>query len=252
VLPVGIGSDPGADRRRAIPLPVPGRDTFVLLVEAVAREEAVAERPVRPVGEERVLTLPARAVGRVERVQVDVPPVRVERDAGRRRLVAVDRFAVVLVTAEEVVEPPAVDPVEIDVELWSRPSPMREVQLPGRLEFGPGPVAEIGQHPLPALERPVAAVRSLTGRHEPGELWAVVRRAVRDLPPEVLAKGGPAAGVVDLELDLVVDRTPGEHVALLASVPEGDVRDASRVYGERDLRGVPRHDHRALRGSTDD
>jgi len=48
------------------------------------RVEAVTDAPGRLVGQEAVLPFPAAAVRRVERVDEDVSPVRVERDAEAR------------------------------------------------------------------------------------------------------------------------------------------------------------------------
>src|SRR5205085_7229098 len=106
--------------------------------------------------------------------------------------------------ANEVVEAAAVAPVRAQLELRERPRPARDMELPGPLLGQPGCKAEVGEGRLPALERPVRAVRRLAAGDEVGELRAVVRAAGVAEPapvqPPVLA---PAARVVLLQPDLV-------------------------------------------------
>ena len=83
------------------------------------REQAVAEGPGTGVGQEAVLSLPAGAVGRVGRVEIQIAPERVERNPATGRLEPVHRLAAVQVLAEQVVVP-AVRPVEADVEVRHR------------------------------------------------------------------------------------------------------------------------------------
>src|SRR4029077_13171212 len=97
---------------------------------------------------------------------------------------------------------------------------------------------------------PVGAVRRLAARDEPGELGAVVglARVLEGLPDELAVL--PAAGVVELEMDLAdlrragavprVDRARGEEVG---DLPAHGVRDHCRSLGvdaELDARGVAR------------
>ena len=79
------------------------------------RVDAVAEGAGALVREKAVLALPARPVGRVERVDVEVAAEAVERLPRRGRVEAVDRRAPVGVRAEEVV-PPVPGPVHLDRE----------------------------------------------------------------------------------------------------------------------------------------
>src|SRR5438270_1953051 len=170
-------------------------------------------------------------------------PVAVKRRAVPRRPVAVHRDAAVGEAAEQVVEATAVDPVGVDLDLRERPGPVRDVQLPGALLGQPGREAEVRERRLPALQRPVRAVRGLAAGDEPRELWPVVRAArAPEATPVELAVLAPAAGVVLLELDLAevrarearVDRTPDEDAAQAAGRAVGDHRLALAVHGQAD------------------
>ena len=92
-----VGDDARADHGRAIASALAGSFRPV-------RIEAVAECSARVMGEEAVLALPADAVPGAERVDVDVPSVRVEGNALPRRGEAEDRLAGVRQSAGEVVE----------------------------------------------------------------------------------------------------------------------------------------------------
>ena len=141
--------------------------------------EAVAEDARRLVREERALAPPAGAVAGIERVEVQVPAVRIERRADARRTEAVYRLTLVRVAAEHVLEAAVVRPVEPDLD-------RRQVTRPvGRVELRVGAVtAVIRLQTLPALERPVAVLSGASqaatrnssegpvyGRHEP-PAWA--------------------------------------------------------------------------------
>ena len=96
-LPHDVGDDARADHGRAIASALAGSFRPV-------RIEAVAECSARVMGEEAVLALPADAVPGAERVDVDVPSVRVEGNAVPRRGESEDRLAGVRQSAGEVVE----------------------------------------------------------------------------------------------------------------------------------------------------
>src|SRR4029077_8297261 len=111
---------------RAVPRALAGRMPGV-------REEAVtevAERIPPMVREEAVLAMPALPVSRVERVDVDVPSVAVERVALARGAEAVDAAASIREPAEQVAVSP-VGPVLVHREDGERAAPMREVELTG-------------------------------------------------------------------------------------------------------------------------
>src|SRR5512133_298563 len=209
-LPHHVGRHAGALHSDAVHLPGP-RPALLVRRPArvrvapdvrVPREEAVAEHPRRPVRDERVLAEPAGAVGRVVRVQVEEAPVLVGRVPEVGRPEAANADALVGVLAEDRLEAAAVDPVGVDVELGEIPGPVREMQPPGPLPGKPGSETQVRQGRLPALKRPVGAVRRFATRDEPGELGAVVGLAgvLEGLPDELAVL--PAAGVVELEMDL--------------------------------------------------
>src|SRR5262249_61562339 len=89
---------------------------------ARVRKEPVAEDPGRAVGHEAVLAVPAGAVARVECVDVDEPPVAVERTPEVRCVKAVDRLASVDQRAVEKIEA-AVGPNCVDRPVTPRPRP---------------------------------------------------------------------------------------------------------------------------------
>src|SRR3954454_22836946 len=165
-----------------------------------------------------------------------------------RRLEAVDRFAAVRRAAEDLLEATAVDPVLVDLELRELARPVRDVQLPDLLVRAPRDVADVRQHPLPALERPVRAVARLARLDVPRERRAVVAPA---RVPEQAPFAAPAR-VVDLELDLPlraarvprVDRSGDEDMPHATGLSIGDHRAALVVGSERDLARVAGHDLR--------
>ena len=157
-LPVRVRCHSRPDDRGAIALAPALRPVPVAV-------EAVAEATRRPVREKRVLPVPALAVGGVERVDVDVAPVVVEGHASPCRAEAVDGQPAVRQRPVELVEA-AVGPAEVDLEARQRSRPVREPQLP-RPSSGAGGAAVVRQRPLPALHRPVRAVRRATRRYEP-------------------------------------------------------------------------------------
>src|SRR5439155_18097841 len=184
----------------------------------------------------------AAPVGGVEGVDVDVAAVRVERAAAPRRVVPVDRLAVVAEDAEEVVEPP-VGPVEIDRQGRELAAPVRQAELPLPVLRAGGRDAVIRQEPLPALDGPIGAVGRPAAGDEPRERGAVVRAArVPEPPADVVADAAPAAGIVEAELDLRarprrrarVDRAPREDVPEPVAGAVGEQRLASAVDLEAD------------------
>src|SRR5205823_637670 len=124
-LPHHVRRDAGTEDRRAVLRAVAGRMCTV-------RVEAVTEDTRVRVRQEAVLADPARAVLRVERVDVEIAPERVERRARRGRLEAEDRAVAVREAAEEVV-PLVPGPVRLDLQLRQRANPVCEVDLPRRL-----------------------------------------------------------------------------------------------------------------------
>src|SRR5206468_8675737 len=130
------------------------------VLRAVARTawaelvEAVAEDSGRLVSQEGVFAVPALPVARVERVDVDVTAVAVERQAYARRREAVYGLAVVREPAEQVVVAAAVDPVSPGIERRDRARPVGEVKLPCAQAASRAAV-EVRQRPAPGLERPV-------------------------------------------------------------------------------------------------
>src|SRR4029079_16054453 len=193
-------------------------------LEWVPRVEAVAEHPGRSVRDERVLAQPALAVARVVRVEEEHTAVAVRRRADPRGAEAADSFAHVRVLAEDLLETAAVDPVGVDVELREVARPVGEVQPPGLLRLHPRREAEVRQRGLPALERPVRAVRRLAAGHEPRELGTVVgaARVLEGLPR--LAVMQPAARVVELERDLL-DLRGSRPLARIHSAPREQVSE---------------------------
>src|SRR5438067_4676345 len=124
-LPHHVRRDAGTEDRRAVLRAVAGRMRTV-------RVEAVTEDARVRVRQEAVLADPARAVLRVERVDVEIAPERVERRARGGRLEAEDRAVAVREGAEEVI-PLVPGPVRLDLQLRRRAQPVCEVDLPGRL-----------------------------------------------------------------------------------------------------------------------
>ena len=247
-LPVDVRQDARADDRGAVL-------GAVALGPVAVAVEAVAELAGALVHQEAVLAQPALAVRGVERVEIEVPAERVERDAGGGRLEAVDRPAEVRERAEDVMEL-AVRPVQLHVQHGQLTLEVREPQLPDRL-LGRRVEAVVRQHPLPGLERPVGAVGRLAAGDEPLQVGAVVRAAgVLEGLPDVALVGAVAAGVVELELDLLagrgrverVDRAPGEHVPALAARVEADQRLAVLRHLQGDVVGVPVDDLRGRGG----
>src|SRR5687768_7990711 len=197
-LPEDVRRDAGADDRGAVALARPGRP------RAVA-EEPVAKGPTSAVHEKAVLALPAAPVGRVEGVDVQVSAEAVERYACGGGTEPVHRACEIREAAEDVVEA-AVGPVGGDLEHGGRARPVRQAKLPDRL-LGARPEAVVREHPLPALQRPVRAVRRTTRCKEPVQLGAVVGAAgVPERLPDRAPEGAPAARVVELELDLKIGR----------------------------------------------
>ena len=148
--------------------------------------------------EESVFAPPSFPVARVERVDVDVAPVAVERRADARCGEAVHGLAVVREPSEEMVVAAAVDPVRPDVQCCDRTRPVGEMKLP-RAQPAAGAAVEVRKRPAPGLKRPVRAVRRGASCYLERERRAVVCAA---LIPEggpvaarvVLPKAGPAAG----------------------------------------------------------
>src|SRR5262249_23669548 len=120
-FPHHVRRDARAEDRRAVLRAVAFRMRAV-------RVEAVTEDTRVRVRQEAVLTEPAGAVLRVERVDVEVAPEAVERCADGGRLEAEDRAAVVGVGAVEVV-PLVPGPVGLDRQLGKRALPVGEVYL---------------------------------------------------------------------------------------------------------------------------
>src|SRR5438876_1332816 len=94
-LPDDVRGHAGADHGDPVLLadagpPESGGAGRVRVLPDLERVEAVAEGAVRLVDDEAVLALPAGAVGGVERVQVEVAPVVVERHPDGRRPEAED------------------------------------------------------------------------------------------------------------------------------------------------------------------
>src|SRR5919201_917245 len=163
--------------------------------------------------------MPAAAVARVERVEIDETAEAVERPAVGARAEAVDRPAEVVQRPVDVVVAP-VRPVGLDRQHSGRATPVRETQVPRALE--PARLdAEVRELPLPRLNDPVGTVRRRTADDEPVEPRSrVASAAIAEGPPVGAVVLAPAAGVVDPETALVgtpdrrdgVDRTPREHV----------------------------------------
>src|SRR6187551_3437768 len=143
-LPHDVGRHAGADHGGPIARSAPDAASAV-------RVEAVTEGPTGRMGQEAVLPLPSRAVGRPPRVEEDVAPVGVERHAEPRRPEhagpAIREAPVQMVEA-------TVRPVGPDLQHWKRPRPVGEAELPGGPVAGRGG-AVVRQHPLPRLHRPV-------------------------------------------------------------------------------------------------
>src|SRR5919201_1184462 len=161
--PHDVGRDAGAGRRKPVHVavahwahPVEARRMGIATGIGGVLEEAVAEDARRVVRDKRVLALPAGAVGRVVRVEVEQPTVAVRGGAEVGRAEAVDRLSEVRVAAEQVVEPTAVDPVLPHLELRDVRVPVREMQLPLAQAGRPRGEAEVGKLDLPLLQRPVA------------------------------------------------------------------------------------------------
>ena len=173
--------------------------------------------------EEGVLAVPALAVARVERVDVDVAAVVVGRRAGARGGEPVHGPAAVHEPPEQMVVATAVHPIRPGLERRRPAGPVGEMQLPGS-EPGMRPPVEVRQRPAPRLHGPIRPARRRAPRDEEGELRAGVRAAG-------IAEPEPgAAGVVLAELHLRqvrirvarVDRAPRAHVvhAALRAVRE--------------------------------
>ena len=188
-------------------MPVPGPRIAVwpggVRVSALGRVEgieAVAEGSGGIVRDERVLPLPAGAVHRVVRVEIDQCAEAVRWGTVAGGAVAVDRRAAIGVAAEQILEAAVVDPVHAGLELRHRPGPVRDFEPVGTAGRVPRREAEVGQRLRPALRRPVGAVRRRARRDDVRERRPVVGAAapVEGLPVErpVLA---PAAGVVEAD-----------------------------------------------------
>jgi hypothetical protein len=218
------------------------------------RIEAVAERASAAMRQEAVLALPAGAVRGVLRVDVDVAPERVLRNARRARAEAVDGGAGIRERPVEVVEAP-VGPVGLDGQHRELTRPMREMQLPRRL-VGRRCHAIVGEPLLPRLYCPVRAVRGATRHDEPRQRRAVVRatRCPERLPVVVVVLAVPAR-VVELEDDLSASRrrcdrvhgSPCENALRLAFGRIRQERLALRVDRQLHTRGVPVDELRGLR-----
>src|SRR6266576_2877740 len=162
--------DAGADRSQAV-------------LRAVARAaraesvEAVAEDSGRPMSEKGVLSSPAFPVTGVERVDVDVTAVVVERRADARRGEAIHGLSVVGKSPEQMVVAAAVDPVRPCFQHRNRSRPVREVKFPRAEPTAPRAV-EVRKRPAPRLKRPVRAVGRSTGGDLERQLRPVVRTAL--------------------------------------------------------------------------
>ena len=223
----------------------------------VRRVEAVTERAARIAEDDRRLALPAGAVRRVERVDVEPTAVAVGRRTARARPEAVHRLAGVAQAAEEllalVVE--RLRPVDLELEIGEVTRPMRDVEAPRALRRQPGVDPAVGQLALPALQGPVRAVGRLARGHDQCEPGPVVGLAgVLERLPVELAVLPPATGVVVLEMHLRrarggrkrVHRAPDEHVPKLpVLVRVGDERLTLRVHLERPVLHVRRNGTRA-------
>src|SRR6478609_4281778 len=142
-------------------------------------------------------------------------------------------------------------PVPLQPELGERTLPERDVQLAlALLRCLAALVPAVRHQALPALERPVGAVRHRADRHGQRDAAATPAGArVLDAPPVAGAPGaGAATRVVDVELDLAigmrpvgrlgVDRAPYQHVADDALGAVADHRPVLGVHLERDVRRV--------------
>src|SRR5690348_15374744 len=101
--------------------------------------------------QECVLPPPTLAVARVERVDVDVAAVVVERRADLRRREAVDGLARVGEPPEQMVVATAVDPVGPRLELRGLAGPVGEAQL-ARTEPRARRATEVRQRATPGLQ----------------------------------------------------------------------------------------------------
>ena len=169
-----------ATDRDAVPL---ARGRGADLLARIARErplrhEAVTERPRALVRENPRLALPAGPVCRVERVDVEIAPVLVLRNALRVRCRSRRSAGRGTCTGRRRPASARVRPVGMDLELRELAGEVREVEFDVRVVREPGIEAEERQPALPRLHRPVRPVSSLACGHEHGRAQAR-RRAGR-------------------------------------------------------------------------
>ena len=166
-LPHDVGDDARADHGRAIASALAGSFRPVWV-------EAVTEGSPRVMGEEAVLALPAGAVPGADRVDVDVPSVRVEGNAVPRRAESEDRLAACTSigrrgggsggrTSRSRCRAPAAGPTSAT---GAAPTP----RFPRRRR------AVVRQRPLPRLDSPVGPVRRRARGDTPGERRPAVQR----------------------------------------------------------------------------
>jgi len=238
-------------RARAALLRRAGRMLIAALrrVEAV---EAVTEGARRVVRHERVLALPAGPVRRVERVEIDQPAEAVGRRTVLRRAEAVHRLVEIRVAAEEALEAAAVHPVSTR----SRAAPQgrssarpRASAATAARSHGVKPRLGSGRCQLCAAQyEPSGALQAATTS---GERRPVIAAAAAGEARRMARL--PAAGVVDLELDLLcvrareggVDRAPDKHVLLDAVAAKREERLPLAVRADLDAR--TRRDRSAVR-----
>jgi hypothetical protein len=135
----------------------------------------------------RGTTPPVRGV---ERVDVDVSAEGVEGAALERRFEAVDRAAAIRVAPVERVVAP-VRPSRPYLELRQRAAPMRQAQLQ-RASCARRRQAIVGQRALPALQRPVAALRGTARRDEPTRAGLVPAGRGSGTPSKILGGRTPS------------------------------------------------------------
>ena len=160
------GSRPGRRRSGGTGRRCPGprfaglaRRMLVAALRRVERVEAVTEHARRVVRDEGVLAPPARPVRRVVRVEVDEAAEVVGRRPDVRRAEAVDAGCRRTLAAEELLEPAAVHPARLHLELREVARPVRDLEPVRRELRRPRREAEIGQRLRPALRGPVATRR---------------------------------------------------------------------------------------------